>query len=499
MLLNHLVNVKRWVIKSVSEAYLESREVQGGSYAQDSAFRQRIKKLPFEHIPPGSSAKYRCCVYKERAIVRLRVLAGLGFSVEEDDEMTSLLEYADRALKRPKFEGSPLTIIDIACKGCVNARYFVTELCQGCLARPCETACPFGAIHVVNGASAIDKSKCKNCGKCKEVCPYHAIAKISVPCEEHCPTDAIHKDENGVAALDHAKCISCGCCVASCPFGAVLERSQILDILRALDSSKQIYALTAPAIAGQFSASYRQLVTAIRELGFKDAAEVAIGADRTAVEEAEELRERMENGRPFMTTSCCHAYIQAARRHMPELTAHISDTPTPMHFTAEMVKTKNPKNVTVFIGPCVAKRKEAMEDSCVDYVMTFEELAALFEAAHIDPSKCAEAELKAEASAQGRGFAVSGGVAEAVKAALGDGSGVRTSCVNGLNKAAMARLRAYAKNGAPYDLIEVMTCPGGCVCGAGVAVRDGKGRDGVEKLVAESAPLVVPHEERAAD
>ena len=488
MLSNHLIEVKRWVIRSIAGAYIHSREIPGGSYAQDSDFRQSVKKLPFVHIPPGSAARYRCCVYKERAIVRLRVLAGLGFSVEADDEMTSLLEYADRALKRHQIEGPALTIIDIACKGCVNARYYVTELCQGCLARPCESVCPFGAIHVEDGHSRIEKTKCKNCGRCKEVCPYHAIAKIAVPCEESCPTNAIQKDENGVASVDHAKCISC---VAACPFGAVLERSQIVDVVRALDSRKQIYALVAPAIAGQFEASFAQLVTAIRELGFSDVVEVALGADKTAVDEAEELRERMANKRPFMTTSCCPAYIQAARRHMPELTPHISDTPTPMHFTAEMMKTKNPRNIIVFIGPCVAKRKEAMEDSCVDYVMTFEELSALFEAAGINPSACEEAELKKNASAQGRGFAISGGVAAAVKCALGEEAEIRTTCINGLSKATMAQLKAYAKNGAPFDLIEVMTCPGGCISGAGVAMRDKKAKDGVEKFVRESEPLRV--------
>lgn len=489
MQLNHLIYVKRWIINRVAKAFMESRALPGGRHEQDRAFRQSIKKLPFEHIPPGSIAKYRCCIYKERAIVRLRVLAGLGFTVEDDDEMTSLLEYAERALKRPKFEGPPLTIIDIACKGCVNARYFVTELCQGCLARPCESTCPFGAIHVQNGCSVIDKDKCKNCGKCKEVCPYHAIARIAVPCEESCPVGAIHKDENGVAALDPSLCISCGCCVASCPFGAVLERSQVLDILRALRGGKKIYALAAPAIAGQFNAKYGQIASAIKQLGFTDAVEVALGADRTAREEAEELRERMAEGRPFMTTSCCHAYIQAARRHMPELTEHISDTPTPMHFTAEMVKSKDPASLTVFIGPCVAKRREAMEDSCVDYVMTFEELEALFEAAGITPSECEDLSPEREASAQGRGFSVSGGVAEAVKCALGGTKDVRTTCINGLNKAAMARLRAYAKNGAPYDLIEVMTCPGGCISGAGVAVRGAEAQAGVEKFVKESEPI----------
>ena len=156
MLSNHLIEVKRWVIRSIAGAYIHSREIPGGSYAQDSDFRQSVKKLPFVHIPPGSAARYRCCVYKERAIVRLRVLAGLGFSVEADDEMTSLLEYADRALKRHQIEGPALTIIDIACKGCVNARYYVTELCQGCLARPCESVCPFGAIHVEDGHSTIE-------------------------------------------------------------------------------------------------------------------------------------------------------------------------------------------------------------------------------------------------------------------------------------------------------------------------------------------------------
>ena len=110
---NHLVNTKRWIIRKIAESFWGDN------------FRQGIKRLPFERIPPGSEAKYRCCVYKERAVVRSRVLAGLGFSVEADDEMTSLLEYADAAFKRRRIEGPPLTIIDIACKGCVNSRFYV--------------------------------------------------------------------------------------------------------------------------------------------------------------------------------------------------------------------------------------------------------------------------------------------------------------------------------------------------------------------------------------
>lgn len=471
---DHLTNTKRWIVKKVAEAF----------WSED--FRQGIKRLPFERIPPGSSARYRCCVYKERAIVRLRVLAALGFSVEADDEMTSLLEYAHVAQQRDHLEGFPLTIIDIACKGCVNARYFVTELCQGCLARPCESECPFGAVSVVRGRSSIDKDKCKNCGKCKDACPYHAIAKISVPCEETCPVDAIKKDAHGVASIDHSKCINCGCCVASCPFGAVLERSQVVDILRALRGKRPVVALTAPALPGQFTASLGQMIGAMKKLGFSNVVEVALGAERTAGDEAEELRERMEKGEGFMTTSCCPAYIQTVRRHVPELLPHVSDTPTPMHYTAEKVKSANPAALTVFIGPCVAKRREAMEDSCVDFIMTFEELASVLEAAQIDPAGCEEAMPPKEASAEARGFAISGGVAHAVQCALGPEFGVKAGCVNGLNKTEIARLRAYAKNGAPVDLLEVMTCPGGCVNGAGVVTKDKKAAGELVRFIEQS-------------
>jgi len=327
--------------------------------------------------------------------------------------------------------------------------------------------------------------------KCKEACPYHAIAKIAVPCEENCPVNAITKGEHGVATIDYNKCISCGCCVAACPFGAVLERSQVVDILGALKSRRTVVAITAPALVGQFNAPFSKLVTAMKKLGFSRVVEVAHGADKTAKEEADELRDRMDRGDSFMTTSCCPAYIQTVRRHMPEMLPHISDTPTPMHYTGEMVKSANPKALTVFVGPCVAKRREAMEDSCVDYIMTFEELASLFDAADINPAECEDTVIKDNASAEGRGFAVNSGVAAAVKAALGEGGqNVRIACIDGTGKSEIARMRSYAKNGGPFDLLEVMTCTGGCINGAGVIKRDAKAREDLLKFVSDSKHLI---------
>jgi predicted Fe-Mo cluster-binding NifX family protein len=107
----------------------------------------------------------------------------LGFAIEDDDETVSLTEYAKKSIEREHPEENPLTVLGAACKACVPKRIHVTDLCQGCVARPCQSACKFGAIEIVNGKSTIDASKCKNCKMCIAACPYNAIVKVAVPCE----------------------------------------------------------------------------------------------------------------------------------------------------------------------------------------------------------------------------------------------------------------------------------------------------------------------------
>ena len=140
----------------------------------------------------------------------------------------------------------------------------------------------------------------------------------------------------------------------------------------------------SPAIAAQFRAPHEQLEAALLDAGFSDVVEVAKGADITADKEAHEFEERMEKGDKLMTTSCCSAYVRAVKIHVPSLLPCVSDTRSPMHYTAEMVKQKDPDCVAVFIGPCLAKRKEGMDDEYVDYVLSAEEIGALFIAKEID-------------------------------------------------------------------------------------------------------------------
>ncbi|MDD3922661.1 MAG: monomeric [FeFe] hydrogenase [Endomicrobiaceae bacterium] len=431
---------------------------------------KEINHLPFNIIPKGSDNHFRCCVYKERAILKLRTLAAFGYSVNEIDEALPLTDFLlPEVEQKYKTNNKLLTVLESACSACVKSRYMVSEICQGCLSRKCASSCPFNAITISNFKAHIDQDKCKNCGKCLEACPYNAILKIVVPCEDVCPVNAITKDDKGRANIDHSLCISCGKCIAICPFGAIMERRQILDVLRLL-SSKKLAALVAPSIIGQFGVPIENLVTALKEIGFEYVYEVALGADITAKKEATEFKEKViEEKQEFMTTSCCHAYVRLIKKHIPKLKQFVSETLTPMHYTAEIAKNEHPDCLTVFIGPCLSKRKEAQEDNLVDYVLTFQELKAMIstkDIKDIDILSCNKDTLSKIPTKQARQFAIRGGVSEAVRSySTIDHDLIKTELITDLDKKNVLRLSAYANGHCQTNLIEVMACKGGCIGG----------------------------------
>ncbi|MBQ2645095.1 4Fe-4S binding protein, partial [bacterium] len=363
-----------------------------------------------------------------------------------------------------------LTVLDAACKGCVGGKILVTELCQGCVARPCESACKFGAVSIVNGKSIIDSTKCKRCKMCISVCPYNAITKITVPCEDACPVGAIHKNEQGIARIDFKKCISCGKCVTKCPFGAVHEKSQLIDIMKHIKNKDKIIAMVAPSIAGQLSGTMYQLKNALIKAGFTDVVEVAKGADITTINEAKEFDERIQEGESFMTTSCCAGYNELIQKHIPEIKPFVSNTKTPLYYTAEIVKTKYPTAITVFVSPCIAKRNEVRKNPNIDYLINFEEIDALLTGQDIDLIDCEESKTDETISKQGRNYGIAGGVAEAVKKASKNKDEIKPCYINGINKESIKQLKKYAKekNCPDGNLIEVMCCEGGCIGGNAV-------------------------------
>ncbi len=423
-----------------------------------------IDRLPILMSPKNALARGRCCIHKERAVLKYKILPILGYSVaEEEDELMLLSVYAQNALNRTKTKKSILTVVDEACTACVKTNYVVTNLCKGCVGRPCFMNCPKDAITFMeNGQAHINHNKCINCGICKEACPYHSIVYIPIPCEEACPVKAIQKDENGIEHIDESKCIYCGKCINACPFGSVFEVSQVFDILPAMDRGDKFVALMAPSIQSQFSNPIAEIADAVCRIGFVDAIEVAYGAMETTRREGAELNEKLEGGQQFMTTSCCPSYVELVNKHLTDMKPFVSHTKSPMYYTAEMAKAKYPDAKLVFIGPCVGKRKEIADSELVDYMLTFEEVDTLFTGLSIEIKTLDNSGECAPMS--GRGFARAGGVIAAV-AQMYPQLDVKAVQVSNLNKKNIGLLRAYAKGKAPGNFIEVMACEGGCISG----------------------------------
>ena len=440
---------------------------EGGDYS-------KVEDLPYV-IVPGDSPLHRESIFLERAIAGERVRLAMGLSLRPVQTRTLMTDGMDHAAIAEQYYEPPLVnIIPYACHACPPNQYRVTESCQNCLAASCQKVCPKGAISFVNGKSYIDPEKCIKCGKCQKACPYHAIIHLERPCQAACGMDAIGIDEQGKAIINQDKCVSCGQCLVSCPFGAIVDKGQIFQVISSILKGDKVIAIVAPAFIGQFgkASTPEKFTTAMKMLGFDSVVEVAIGADVCTIEEAKDFMENVPEHHNYMATSCCPAWHSMIHKLFPSETKNISMTLTPMVFTARLQKRIHPGCKVVFVGPCAAKKLEAIREdirSDVDFVLTFEELMGMFQAKEIDFETIPEGDSMKEGTASGRGFAVAGGVAKAVADVIHEmhpDADVKIASAQGLREC--RKLMQLAKAGK-YNgyLLEGMACPGGCVAGAG--------------------------------
>ena len=392
--------------------------------------------IPFTLIP-GPTPQFRCCIYKEREIIRQRVRLAEGKAPSANDD------------------GNIIQVISSACEDCPISSYTVTENCQNCLGKACINACKFGAIEAGRLRSHIDPQKCKECGRCAQACPYNAIAHLKRPCKFSCPVNAITYNEYGISVIDESKCIRCGKCIHSCPFGAIGSKTYIVDVIDAIKSeNKHVYAMVAPAAEGQFGANItmNSWKKAMQAVGFNGFVEVALGGDMTAAYEADEWLEAYEAG----------------EKNYPELADKISTTVSPMCAVSRMIKAKDPDAVTVFIGPCVAKKSEVHDQKIegnADYVLTFSEIRAIMKAKGVQLE--ADDTSYQEGSVYGKRFANSGGVTAAVIESMkekGEDVDCKVCKANGAAECKKALLLMKAGK-LPENFIEGMACEGGCVGG----------------------------------
>ncbi len=333
------------------------------------------------------------------------------------------------------------------------------------------------------------EERCINCGMCQKTC----------------------LENNNIGS----ECINCGQCVLTCPTGALVPRFNYQTVLNYLkDTAYQVMVITSPAVrvaigdefgydAGTFLEG--KMVGVLKKLGFAKVFDTTFGADLTIMEEATELVQRLEFKENLpLYTSCCPSWVEYIKKFHPEDIKHLSTCKSPIGMIGAMVKSYyaeyneiDPKKIIlVALTPCVSKKVEIHDNPDVDFCITTRELGMMIRETGIDFKTVSDASfdsLLGKGSGAGLIFGTSGGVMEAA---------IRTAYflinkeeapqvfykleqVRGEKdfKEATINLKKYFLKVAVvnrlstaqekyellknYDFIEVMTCPGGCIGGAG--------------------------------
>ena len=323
-------------------------------------------------------------------------------------------------------------------------------------------------------------------------------------CVARCPFGAIRPASAGGIEIDPELCVGCSDCIAGCQRENLAPNTDVYPALKAVRSSREnlAYALVAPAFLGQFGPSVTpgRLRSALKAAGFDGMIEVALFADILTLKEALEFDENIrQEGDYQLTSCCCPMWIGMIRKIYSQLVPRVPGSVSPMVACARTIKKLYPGALTVFIGPCLAKKAEAREKDLagdVDYVLTFQEVASIFRLLGIDP-EAQEEDDKEHASRAGRIYARAGGVSEAVSATVAR-----------LNPARKIRVKTVKADGVPAckamindilsgevkgNFYEGMGCKGGCVGGPRSVVPPDEGARAVN-LYGEQSPYETPAE-----
>lgn len=291
--------------------------------------------------------------------------------------------------------------------------------------------------------------------------------------EENCPVHCLHHQSEGLMIEDN-RCIACGKCLSLCPQGAISDKIQFIPLIKYLQKEIPVYAHVAPAIVGQFGpgVSIGRLRSALKSIGFTDLVEVALFADILTLREADEYNKLVRTEDDFLITSCCcPLWINLLIRHYPELSQQLTKTVSPMIASGRVIKTIFPQAVTVFIGPCLAKKGEAKSPElkgAIDYVLTFDELNQVFAALELNLTQSPE-DNKEQSSIGGRIYGKTGGVSAAVKMTVERINPDRELAFQAVQADGVKECRKLLDdlrdNKVKANFIEGMGCSGGCVGG----------------------------------
>lgn len=258
--------------------------------------------------------------------------------------------------------------------------------------------------------------------------------------------------------------------IASEKNGKVVYAYDLIDEVwedRPILSEEPVFELEQKYTGETVESKLARTRAAMKELGFVDFYDVGLGGDMTAAYEAEEWAEAYKEGQKKVT-SCCPAFVNMVRLHYPQLADNISTTVSPMCAISRMIKAQDPEAITVFIGPCLAKKSEVVDQQIegnADYVLTYSEIRAIMKAKDVELEACPNDNQTA--STFGKRFANSGGVTAAVLESLKESDNcidAKVCRANGSQECKKALLLMKVGR-LPEDFIEGMACDGGCVGG----------------------------------
>jgi len=320
-------------------------------------------------------------------------------------------------------------------------------------------------------------------------------------CANICPFHAIHPSESGELIIEEDNCVGCSFCIQECRAKNLTSSKDIIPALQAIRSHKGlVYALIAPAYLGQFTNDVTpgKLRNALKQIGFDGMIEVALFADILTLKEALEFDKNIQSEKDYQLTSCCcPMWIAMIRKIYMDLVPHVPPSVSPMIASGRAVKALHPDALTIFIGPCLAKKAEAREKDikdAVDFVLTFQEVQDIFRVMQIDPATMEESE-KDHSSRAGRIYAHTGGVSEAVTQTLERINPhrkitIHTQKADGVT-ACKAMINDLISGTTSANFFEGMGCVGGCVGGPRVLIPHEIGCQHVEEY-GNAAPYLTP-------
>ena len=285
----------------------------------------------------------------------------------------------------------------------------------------------------------LKKSNCKNCYKCIR----------------HCPVKSIRFTGNQ-AYIVGKECILCGQCFVVCPQNAkqIVDETEKVNVL--IQSGAPVIVSLAPSFAANYEGvGIGAMRTALKQLGFFDVEETAIGA---TIVKREYDRLVNSNSRDIIISSSCHSINLLIQKYFPDYLPYLADVLSPMQAHCKDIKRRYPNAKTVFIGPCVAKKDEAqLYEGIVDAVLTFDELTAWLNEKHIELKK----EEDSDEYSRARLFPTTGGI---LKTMAAENPNYTYMAIDGVENC-IAALRDIESGNVHKCFIEMSACVGSCIGG----------------------------------